>query len=98
MNNEFFIMVNKHVESCGNPPIFINKNTNNYYSYFENDFGEQWVFEYDYSVKTGKLYGGDAGWEQVFMVIDSQVENLILNTNEKTWLQACWLSATSNMR
>ena len=44
MNKKFFIMENKHVESCGTPPIITNENSNKYFGYFENEYGEQWVF------------------------------------------------------
>lgn len=96
MDKRFFIIENKHVESCGVPPIITNANSNNYFSYFENEHGEQWVFEYDYSTKTGKLHGGDVGWDDVYSVFDGQVDNLILNTNEKIWLRACWFAATDS--
>lgn len=94
MGKEFFIMENKHVESCGIPPVIKNEKSDQYFSYFENEHGEQWVFVYDPEIKKAELRGGDAGWDNVFIVENGQAKELVLNLNEKEWLQACWKSAT----
>jgi hypothetical protein len=50
-----------------------------YYGYFENPFGEQWVFAYDRKTQQGLLRGGDVGWDQAFTVRNGWVEgNLLL--------------------
>ncbi|TYP46776.1 hypothetical protein [Thermosediminibacter litoriperuensis] len=93
INKPFFVMQNKHAKSCGEPPLITNDDSK-YYGYFENEHGEQWVFIYDRRTGTAELRGGDVGWERVFLVRNGQVNGLILNENEKMWLQACWKAAT----
>ncbi len=61
-----------------------------YRSYFENQYGEQAIFLYDYGRKSGTLYKGDAGWEHLYNVVDGKVPELILNRPEQMWLLACW--------
>lgn len=95
MSNPFFAMHNRHVASCGVPPVYSNDGSDKYYSYFENCHGEQWVFVYDRENRTGEVRGGDAGWENAYIVQDGQVAGLSLNTEEKTWLLACWKAATA---
>jgi len=90
----FFIMRNNHTDNCGEPPIVTNEPSGTYYGYFENPFREQWVFKYDRASKRGELQGGDAGWENVFQVIDGRAVGLILGEEELQWLLACWHAAT----
>jgi hypothetical protein len=67
-----------------------------YYGYFENAFGEQWVFVYDMNAERGVLSGGDLGWDGERRVQDDgQVPGLILNELERMWLRACWSAATA---
>ena len=52
-----------HHERCGAPPRL--RNTDNpglYYGYFENRYGEQFVFTFDRVTGTGTVSGGDLGW------------------------------------
>ncbi len=52
-----------HDERCGPPPHL--RNTANhglYYGYFENCYGEQFVFTFDRATRTGMVSGGDLGW------------------------------------
>jgi hypothetical protein len=35
------------------------------------------------------LRGGDAGWENEFVVIGDDVQGVILGKSEQTWLRAC---------
>ena len=54
---------NTHHERCGTPPRL--RNTDNpglYYGYFENRYGEQFVFTFDRVTGTGTFSGGDLGW------------------------------------
>lgn len=37
---------NHHVDSCGDPPDLIREARHNYLGYFENPYGEQWVFTF----------------------------------------------------
>ena len=58
-----FAAHNIHDERCGRPPRF--RNTDNiglYYGYFENRYGEQFVFTFDRGTGTGTVSGGDLGW------------------------------------
>lgn len=95
MDKPFFIMSNAHVSSCGVPPVISNNESNNYFGYYENEHGEQWVFIFNRTDGIAKLRGGDLGWDNVFKVIDGKVDELILGAEEKMWLQACWKSATA---
>jgi hypothetical protein len=58
-----FAAHNTHYERCGAPPRL--RNTDNpglYYGYFENRYGEQFVFVFDRATKTGTVSGGDLDW------------------------------------
>ena len=58
-----FAAHNHHDERCGRPPHL--RNTDNlglYYGYFENRYGEQFVFTFDRASGTGTVSGGDLGW------------------------------------
>ena len=58
-----FAAHNNHDERCGPPPHL--RNTDNlglYYGYFENRYGEQFVFTFDRGTGTGTVSGGDLGW------------------------------------
>jgi len=59
-----FAAQNIHGERCGLPPRV--RNTDNlelYYGYFENVYGEQFVFKFDPTTGTGAVLGGDLGWD-----------------------------------
>jgi hypothetical protein len=89
VGNPVFMMKNNHSINCGVPPIITNDDLNNYYSYFENEDHEQFIFVYNYQTKIGKLRGGDLGWEKDYRVVNGNAPELILNSTEKMWLQAC---------
>jgi hypothetical protein len=58
-----FAAHNNHDQRCGQPPRV--RNTDNpglYCGYFENRYGEQFVFTFDRVTKTGTVSGGDLGW------------------------------------
>lgn len=84
---------NKHTARCGEPPSIANEVESKYLGYFENRFGEQWVFVYDSVSKTGELRGGDMGWDTLTPVLDGRA-SVILGEAEADWLQACWKAAT----
>lgn len=79
---------NHHTPACGNPPIVDGDADNTYVGYFENSFGEQWVFTRDRSSGVAILRGGDAGWNEQFEVTDGN-SDLVLTQEESLWLQAC---------
>jgi hypothetical protein len=54
---------NTHHERCGAPPRLRNTDSLGlYYGYFENRYGEQFVFTFDRATGTGTVSGGDLGW------------------------------------
>jgi hypothetical protein len=81
---------NHHSPSCGDPPIVGDEAGDCYVGYFENRYGEQWIFTFDRDTKAAVLRGGDAGWNSGFSVIDGVAGGLILNHEEQLWLRACW--------
>jgi hypothetical protein len=89
-----FHAANAHVPECGIPPCTRNDNPQQYYGYFENKYGEQWVFTFDREKERGTLQGGDTGWDDTFEVIEGSVSNLILGADERDWLRTCWKAAT----
>jgi hypothetical protein len=91
----FFTIYNGHVEQAGTPPQLDSREPGTYFGYFENEHGEQWVFVYDHETERGVLQGGDAGWAEKFEVVDGTARNLILNSEERQWLLACWKAATA---
>jgi hypothetical protein len=94
MSVPFFAMRNIHGNDAGEPPIIRNDAAGKYYGYFENFYGEQWVFTYDRETKTAELRGGDAGWQNVFPVTEGRAHGVILGLNELQWLQTCWMAVT----
>lgn len=84
-------ILNRHIEECGNPP---NLGTQGCYTaYFENDYGEQLVFQYDYQTKKGTLWHGDCGWEVPIPVMGGGT-TITLSEEEKEWLRLVWRVAT----
>lgn len=87
-----FQVRNHQTESCGSPPHFDDP-SGVYLSYYENQFGEQNIFIYDYKTKEAFLYMGDAGWERPRKVVEGgKVPGLIYGEDEATWLFACWMA------
>jgi hypothetical protein len=84
---------NHHAAGCGDPPIISSDDPALYVGYFENPYGEQWVFTYDRKTRKAELRGGDIGWNTVQTVRDGKVDDLILGSEEVTWLRACWQAA-----
>lgn len=94
MNEKTILTIyNNHSANCGEPPRLDNTDRSKYYGYFQNEYGEQWLFEYDHETGTGTLRGSDAGWEQNYEVVDGHAPGLILNASERKWLAACWDAA-----
>jgi len=94
MNNSLLFWVNnKHSSKAGQPPHIDGTIRKRYHGYFENEFGEQAIFVYDYEVGEGVLWLGDAGWERSYVVVDGDVPELMLGENEKVWLEVCWKTA-----
>jgi len=89
-----FVVSNHHAERAGRPPAIDGDRPGAYHGYFENRYGEQFVFIYQRDSGEGTLWGGDVGWEP-HSVVDGKVESLVLSSEERSWLQACWDAATS---
>ncbi len=74
------------------PPQF-RRDHNLYYGYFENRYGQQWVYLFDYTADRGYLRGGNAGWDHVFVLPGDGTlppEQLPpLGEPERLWLTAC---------
>ena len=85
-----FRVGNKQLPASGEPPFFDGDTPGRYYGYFQNSYGEQLIFEYNYETKQGTLWHGDAGWDQSFSVIDGNAQDIILSEAERLWLRACW--------
>ena len=58
-----FAAFNAHHQRCGAPPRLRNTDSPGLYcGYFENRYGEQFVFTFDRATGTGTVSGGDLGW------------------------------------
>lgn len=66
-----------------------------YLAYFENRFGEQFVFVHDDGESDATVALGDVGWEPC-RVSDADglpdVGQLILNDEERAFVNACWIA------
>lgn len=82
---------NHHYDCCGKPPDLSAKA--GYTAYFENDYGEQIVFQYDYKTKKGTLWHGDYGWEEPVQVMAGGT-TMIMGEEEREWLRLVWRVAT----
>jgi len=89
---------NQHSAECGTPPCLGNDSGDAYIGYFENPYGEQWVFTFDRDRGEAVLRGGDIGWGNSFRVRDGDAEGLNLTQEKSSWLRACWRAATAGSR
>lgn len=83
---------NCHYEVCGKPPDL--KAGRCYTAYFENHYGEQIVFQFDYKERKGTLWHGDCGWDESYKVMAGGT-TVILSDEEREWLRLVWRVATS---
>jgi hypothetical protein len=93
-----FSVTNHHTPACGTPPQIDDTTPDRYCGYFENRYGEQAIFVYDYARRQGTLYLGDAGWQTPYAVVDGQVPDLLLGREEQAWLRLCWRAARAQAR
>jgi hypothetical protein len=93
-----FSVTNHHTPHSGRPPQIADTPLDQYHGYFENRYGEQAIFIYDYARRQGMLYLGDAGWETPHPVVDGQVPDLLLAREEQTWVRLCWRAARAHAR
>ncbi len=82
---------NFHYKCCGQPPDL---NAGGCYTaYFENNCGEQIVFQYDHRSKKGTMWHGDYGWDKPVSVMGGG-STMIMGKEEREWLQLVWRVAT----
>lgn len=89
MSEPLLTIRNHHSAQCGDPPIVNEEECNLYIGYFENQFGEQWVFTCNRKTGEMVLRGGDTGWNKAWSVVNGEVDGLNLSRDEKLWLAAC---------
>jgi hypothetical protein len=59
-----FAAQNNHDPRCSQPPRLRNTDDpGSYHGYFENRYGEQFVFTFDRATGAGTVWGGDLGWD-----------------------------------
>ncbi len=97
MSDPLLKIENYHSLNCGDPPIVDGDTGNRYIGYFENAFGEQWIFTMDRETGKADLHGGDVGWNTKLEVIDGNVADVILGDAERIWLSACWFAANKQL-
>lgn len=84
---------NHHAASGGEPPDFDAMLSRCYLGYFENRYGEQWIFLMDQETGKSSLYGGNLGWDKEIEVINGRVRDIHLGQPEQLWLRGCWAAA-----
>lgn len=90
MSGEALLTIkNNHGTNAGIPPTL--ETGDQYTSYFENEYGEQWVFTWDGSSNEFALHGGNIGWENP-ITTQEDFTDLILNNEEQLWVLACLTS------
>ena len=89
MSEPLLSIRNHHTAPCGDPPIVNEADRDTYIGYFENQFGEQWIFTCNRTTGEAVLRGGDSGWNKAWPVVNGQPEGLTLDRDEKRWLEAC---------
>ena len=87
MTEEIFLTVkNAHTKDSGQPTTF--ESGDGYLSYFENEYGEQWVFSMDWESGVFFLCGGDIGWKDR-KIGEQGLTDLVLDSSERMWVLAC---------
>jgi len=89
MSEPLLKISNHHIAGSGDPPIIDDCNRDHYIGYFENLFGEQWIFTRDRKTSVATLRGGDIGWNELIDVTEGSSPKLMLNATEQQWLQSC---------
>ncbi len=60
-----------------------------YAAYFENEHGEQLVFDYHYAAGTGSLWHSDVTTPKSHPVTEGTVTEINLSSTEQQWLSLC---------
>lgn len=93
MPDPMLTIYNHHNASCGTPPA-IQTDSAHYTGYFENRHGEQVIFHFNRVTRQATLRLGDAGWSNVYPVVEGRAPGLELAPDEAAWLRICWIAAT----
>ena len=93
MSDPLLTIRNHHSLGCGDPPIVNDEDHDTYIGYFENQYGEQWIFTCNRVTGEAELRGGDTGWNKPWLIVDGNVDGLKLNRQEQLWLEACLAAA-----
>jgi len=99
MNSEqpLLTIFNRHAASCGEPPHETNQDSSRYVGYFQNEVGDQWIFQYDPGTGSATLRSGDAHWSTVYTIRGPEDLHFTMNEAERAWALACWQSASRLM-
>lgn len=81
------------VSNHRSPPEMPGNSDNLYVGYFENCYGEQWIFTYDRTTKEAVVTTGDVDWKP-YPVGKGGTALLVMQVEESIWLRACWHAAT----
>lgn len=78
MATTLFQIANRHIAECGQPsPLPADFETGPYYrAYFENAYGEQWIFWFNRETQELCLLGGDLGWDVRHKIVAVTMETL----------------------
>lgn len=73
-----FSIGNHQCDDCGTPPTLPPDFETGPYrrSYFENRYGEQWLFRYNTETKEVVIHGGDCGWEAAMSPLILPIDKL----------------------
>ena len=89
--DQFLSVSNRHAAAA--PAI--EERPGRYLGYFENTFGEQFVFVHEDGELDAMVFGGDVDWEPRG-VRDAgglpDVGDLVLGEEERVFLTACWIA------
>ena len=80
------LKISNHHALASAPPIIEEIKPDQYIGYFENIFGEQWIFTRDLQRVWRNCAAGNFGWNQEIDVADGASGELTLNATEAEWL------------
>ncbi len=94
MSEPLLRVPNRHAFTDGDPLVVDGSDLNLYVGYFENDYGEQWIFIRDRTTGIATLRGGDIGWNTSIDVTDGPAPDLMLSQPELLWLELCFAASS----
>ena len=90
VSGPLFVAENVQASEADKGPA-VRAGEHDYAGYFENAYGEQWIFTFDRESGKGTLTGGDVDWESLTFSDPREVGiHWALNRPEQMWLLACW--------